>query len=817
MDRIKFGQTLIGSILLLSVALSPSQADHHEALPLADKKVAHLRRLPYGVSGQTYLGLRKKHIQSVEFSGAGIKSDYGYVKRSGLFSRGLWLRLKNDGWKKTARGSIQFFKEIDGRRYNSLILWVKANKPNQKLRVSIKHWEESGFEPALAKTPIFNIDSQSKDRISQVVIPYHSFLPHGGVSFEEIQGLEIEFGSKELGNPRKAVVDIYGLAFVSQEKLPRWIQIIPSWRPSAQVVKKPKPGSEPGSNYTGQEIYTPEAESPPFSVVEKPDLPTSLKVKKAQAPAPPLFNFEAALKKLRGFNWPAIGANVLAVFFLGLGVLLLVRARRRKRLRAANPLGYALHEVKWLENLKPWKNDLGAEKDFWKSLPKSDGSLAWLSVSNLSLKPSVNEVFHGLNFLHQQIRLAKQRNINLIPSLCFVRTVYHFESFLARPNLYMWKKLGESELYLSDEELRVKHIGSFPVWIPPYWQKKNGMPQKVLVAFGKMPGAAFTSDSIQFQFDSGEFQKLTVEVLKKFAKVCKGVRIEGATSLLNESLELYWEGQLTHAAGYRKKEFWAEVTQAVKKEYRDFIFISDEAGSDAEALRRVGFHYFENDRVRETLAHQVEMGSVGNLESALVDARGGVSSQSIYNLTPLLRARSMKSAPAASKLIVAVLSSLLPGLLSFDKNREREFNRFIEISHRWPALIEGRFFILSNDTSEVFSFGRLSGKNLLVVVANFSQINKNTTVRMTPVLEGFEGHRLYLFNDLLFGQPNFKALKEGSSGPPAMAVLGQDLRDVGLFVKLSGLNLKTYSVTLSRPVYSVKTDKPQALARVAKV
>ena len=88
---------------------------------------------------------------------------------------------------------------------------------------------------------------------------------------------------------------------------------------------------------------------------------------------------------------------------------------------------------------------------------------------------------------------------------------------------------------------------------------------------------------------------------------------------------------------------------------------------------------------------------------------------------------------------------------------------------------------------------------------------------MTPVLEGFEGHRLYLFNDLLFGQPNFKALKEGSLGPPAMAVLGQDLRDGGLLVKLSGLNLKTYSVTLSRPVYPVKTDKPQILARVAKV
>src|SRR5204863_2273205 len=123
---------------------------------------------------------------------------------------------------------------------------------------------------------------------------------------------------------------------------------------------------------------------------------------------------------------------------------------------------------------------------------------AWISPYQAFVERDPADEHHGEAFLRRQVKAARKSGVRLFPSLCFVRSIFHFDTFLANPQLYMTKTIPSSEIHLSDEELRVRYIGYFPVWVPPYWQKHQSLPQKLLVAYGKLLGLMATSDSVHF-------------------------------------------------------------------------------------------------------------------------------------------------------------------------------------------------------------------------------------------------------------------------------------------------------------------------------
>src|SRR5215467_8455637 len=56
-----------------------------------------LQRLPLGISGQPSLFVRYKHVESVMFYGAGVKSKFSFMRGESLLPEGLSLSLRNDG------------------------------------------------------------------------------------------------------------------------------------------------------------------------------------------------------------------------------------------------------------------------------------------------------------------------------------------------------------------------------------------------------------------------------------------------------------------------------------------------------------------------------------------------------------------------------------------------------------------------------------------------------------------------------------------------------------------------------------------------
>src|SRR5258706_11018889 len=104
---------------------------------LTESQVRELRELPNSVGHQQSLVVRSRHVDSVRFYGASHTSRSGYAREVSIKPEGLWLDLKIQGMEPWSRAVIVFVKDFDVSKYNSLVLWLRANQIKKKIFVGL--------------------------------------------------------------------------------------------------------------------------------------------------------------------------------------------------------------------------------------------------------------------------------------------------------------------------------------------------------------------------------------------------------------------------------------------------------------------------------------------------------------------------------------------------------------------------------------------------------------------------------------------------------------------------------------------------------
>ncbi len=638
--------------------------------------------------------------------------------------------------------------------------------------------------------------------------------------------MTFEFGSGTSLNQKLGSLDIFGVSFVKQSPPLKAIEVFAAAPAPASVVMAPKKkpvvavaATKPKTQKEFQfDVVSKQTNMPVAGIAVTPAKPKRARtaqivtppappaVEKAPEPAPVSASDDKSDSSVRKL------ILLLVALIIGslVTIALLMRRKTPKKLSAS--FGKTFFEINWPLASSQNTPTLADEKRFWKEMSAQGVSAGWMSPFQATADQlTTNEGYFAEVFLKRQIEMAKDANIRLLPSLCFARTVFQYETFLANPRIYSFKHVAPSDRHFSDQELRTKNIGYFPVWIPPFWQRQHALPERVLVAYGKLPGVSPSSDSVQYLLTAPELRKYAVETILRFAEVSNGVRIQGAAAMLNSALIKFWHIPLTEQQRTKAGEFWADVIRAVRAKHPNFVFVADHAGGESKLLRDLGFDFFENDNLRETLTNQIRLETVGNLATLLSPPASALLERSIHDLSPLLGAEVPSSANERNNLLASLVLSLLPGAIEHDGSVNGAFGKFVKTLNTTPLFRNGNFLLLSTDAPGVLAFARWDPRTLYVAVANLSSQSLTANINVQPFLGGFTPNAMYLFNDVLHGTSYLKDLPTESSGEPALAVLGQDVYDNGLPVTLTARSLRLFSVNMKRPIRNETSAKIRQL------
>lgn len=923
---------------LLSLYAAPS-----EGPTLTEALSDQLLNLPYGLAGQRGLIVRLKHVDSVQFYGAGADSKFSFVRGHAVIPGGLSLRLKNTGSFSWASGTIRLKTPLNVTRYNSVVVWVRTTHPGLRFWIGVQdpHWSES--DRAQARTDILPFRGFPTGQPVQLVIPFAAIYPDQPMDYTRLSQLAFEFGQDTVGNDIGGEIEILGIAFVHQDKIMRRVRIVtdqalvradgiprrgrrlPGERRGVMAFDPAKPGDETDeatapadaaadmSVDSGAETATDTAAADAASTVEtrlahEPVAPApaaaqeiqpeplkqarpadragqtaaallslthsqtrnflnSLRARLSHSPdgtrtaarasgavpakaAFPAADPAAAAPSNVSFRLPAIAAGGAGLAVFACAVWVLTRRRNAHRLRQLPKIFHAIH---WPFTITESTSLARFQRDFWKGLAAERVKVGWLSVTGNTVDKTSDEEFYGARFLERQVRMASEAGVRVFPSLSFVKTVFHYESFLANPKLYHVKPVDDGDRELTDAEIRAKEKHAFPVWVPSFWQNKYNLPYRVLVEFGKVPGIPVAKNIVQYNLNAPELRAMAIRTISRFAEVSPGVRIEDAVMLLSSRQApktrtrkdgasaritapakisipakngANGAGQNGHAKDAEKDpptvlaigaaEFWSEVIAAVRLRYPEFLFVAGPAGADAAALRAFGFDYVENDGVVETLTDQVQAGSTGPVERVLT-ANADVLKDSIYDVSNLIRPSPSTEVVQRQNLLTTILLALLPGVLQHDDNLPDDVTTFIQRISRSTVLRKGHFVSLPSNSGNVVAFARWRRRALFVAVANFSSVAQEAAVRLDPIADGLDENKLYLFNNAVHGTEQLRNVINTGNGGPALALWGQSLRDAGVNIRLPGLSLKLFSVNLTRPIPTASAkEEAEALTTLAR-
>lgn len=516
----------------------------------------------------------------------------------------------------------------------------------------------------------------------------------------------------------------------------------------------------------------------------------------------PLFKDKGGASFFTEFPISVSGQSLILMFVFAIWM-----TRRRTKLSAMYPLQNAVRQVLWPPSPAKRPKRRESDRQFWRQMGAKRVRHAWLSPFQVSLKRRSEEDHYGEGFLKRQIMLARRENVFVYPSLCFVRTVFYHQAFFTNPRLYLTKPIPHADRHLSDEQLRTKHIGYFPIWLPPSRQREHNLPQRLLVAYGKIPGQIASHDSIQYDISSKELRDMASRVIERFVAITEGVRVEGAAFMLNSNLKKFGLHP-SQPAETPQREFWPEIISSIKTKFPSFVFVADSVGADYKAICDMGFDFFENDHLRDVLLNQIRLELVGRLPK-LIQEMEPYLSRSIYNAVPLLHQEQPMGLINLQKRLTLALLSMMPGIMQYDGNWPEDLDGFFDWRQTLPVLRKGAFAMLETGSPSCFAFARWIGRSLYIFVANFSVNANETYIRFDALLPSIDKSKLFLFSDAWYGAAFSRSLPTETKGGPVTAVLGKDLSEMGLPVSLSGLSMRAFHITFPRAIPNGVSPKIQ--------
>lgn len=839
---------------------SPSFAAKADAgKELTPDLAAKLTSLPYGIANQKSVGVRFKHVESVQFDGAGKNSLFSFKRGDSVIPEGLNLVFRQRGQLNWATGTVQFKTPIDLSRYDSMVVWVYANKPNLRFAVALQSPNADGSNPAWeTKTnPIPSQGFPAKEAV-QMVIPFARIDQRKNLDLKNVSRIKFEFGEDATGNSSTGVIEVYGIAFVSQTWPLKQVQVVFNRaKPTIASAESAKTLAVEGEKVVAPppqalpekpQVQTPKAIALRFmsrtvaSLLRMSDAETAQFFKKMgltwNSPTKEKFlgehepevreSYENKLVSSYSRKWPMggpvysdptdsfefnIGAgDIWLVLMTGVLIALIVVMRRQRKIMALSKVTRVVHEVRWPFMLADSIDGSKMEKEFWKEIAGQQARFAWLSVKGITVEKCPDNEYYGESFLKRQVLLARKAGVKLFPSFSFARTAFRYDSFLTNPRLFHVKTVAAADKNVSDEELLARDKGYFPVWIPPFWQRHYEMPARVLVEYGKTGDAVPSKENVQYNLTSADLRVVTIETVERVAQTASGIRIEDATSLLAHRMA---RKKKDKEADADLPEFWKDVTTRVKGKHPEFLFIADAAGDDGQALVDMGFDFFENDQLANALLKDIRAGKVSALTPILSGPSASLLKSSIYNLGELVRSTAAGEVADHQNTLAVLTAAMLPGVIQQTDTLPQDLSKFIVRLGRLSVLRKGKFALLESNSDAVLAFARWRKQTLYVAIANFSSKPVDAVVSLAALTNGLDNNKLYLFSNALHGIP---AAKTGAESPaaapeePALAMWGQNLRDSGLPLTIPGLSLRLFSVSLSRPV--INGAVPEAVEEV---
>lgn len=219
MKTINIQRFFVVSSLFFQAALGNIGTVYAARQPVLDPTEAdQLRSLEFGVTSGTSLIVRSRQVVDVLNSGAGSSSKFGFAQEGGMSKEILWLRLHNAGSETWSTSAVEFHNHMDVSRYDSLLIWVRALEPNQRLLVTLQDrgWKNKKTPQALS--PYFPLWGLPQNKILQVVIPFKALTYNASLDFARLHRLGFQFGRETAGNVDGDIIEVLGVAFVAQEE-----------------------------------------------------------------------------------------------------------------------------------------------------------------------------------------------------------------------------------------------------------------------------------------------------------------------------------------------------------------------------------------------------------------------------------------------------------------------------------------------------------------------------------------------------------------------------------------------------------------------
>jgi hypothetical protein len=713
--------------------------------------------------------LKFKEVSRVVFFQSGRASRFGFFRNvEGFFSRGLWVRVESNQ-KENWGFRVQLNEPMNIKQHSALAFWLRSNHADLEFWLAI----EDKTIGVTAMTKPIKIAKKGLRSFQPVLVPLSDFDSAVPLETPTINEFIVYFNQI----PSKIMVEAMG--FLSGT--PKPVLIPPPTRDQTRSKSKaltpkravaalsvtlaPLPSPTPSIQFSAVEIKQ-EYLSDPRHPATPPKSSTTDETHKN-------------MLMIRNYIFAGVLKTILLAIIV-FSIFFLARALWRKR-----PQKNSKKIPKFI-----YRTERILDSDEWGHWPHAHIQDAWISPNLVGYKPKKPEdLFFGETLISQQVKDANTFQINLIPSINFSKIPFRPEYFYSKPHLFLSKALTPVEFHLSDHELTTKHNGYLPVWIPPYWQKKNNLSQRMLVSYGRCAGGITISNSLQYHLRSPHLMEYAEQILMKFPPFCKGVRIECAADLLSVNLN-----SLDHQFnGAPKIEFWRRVLPPIKAKAPHFLILADAAGPHMKKLFDLGFDMAENDLLVKALLETLLHGHSYEVQKWLLPECRPLLRRSVYNLSNVLNNYAHMGLRREQVFVAAKVLALLPGMVEHNDNIPPELRDFFLFVSGNSLLLEGEFAALPTNSSDVLGFARWVSKNLIVALANLSKEQRDVSVYIDPIAEAFSADKMYLV-DVLYSESH------DSHDVPAMAILGRDVLDAGFSTTMPELSVKLFSVSLTKPI-----------------
>ena len=752
------------------------------------------------------LVLRRETFSDIGFSG-GAKGSYAGEGEDGRLS----LFLVNGAGASGASARLMLAKPMDLSGYGRLRIRVRALKGAKAFWLAVE--DGSGKQPESVQVRTGPIYIQGSDE-EPVSVTVH--LNELGDKYDptRVISLILEFGTDTVDNPAGSALEISSMVF-----LPKAVAAAPG-----AVPVQPVPAGEWVK---------------PALLPETARKPTAADAGKAAREGPVPFSLQQSshywfrVIAVIGAAWfmiwmlyrekPATDSSIAPLYEINArawGASKLpdgaCRLRKFKEIPAHELAAIRRQGFRSVWMMGIWEIPLEVRAISRRYADDYSGSP--YAIADYRINPQLGTEVEFQDFVKRAHRAGLKVIVDFIPNHIGVGSPWIKE----HPEWFIHRRLSAEEKHLPDDELCRRHPDYFPVVA----RLPNGDgyrdEERIVVAHGRDPYFPSWIDTAQLDYAVPRLRKKMVSVLEKCARLADGVRCDMAMLVLRSQVHQQWHRDWSQENFNRRMphEFWEEAIPAIKKQFKDFVFIAESYWANEGYLQELGFDYTYNKHFYDLLKEAVHTGHAGNLVSFLKSVGKDFLRRSLNFIENHDEERAMVVFGPEKQRPAAIALATLPGLPLFHQGQLEGWSERLPVQRVIPkdgtpcdaelknfysgliSLIQAPVFRLGDlhwidsDNASLLAFSRSHEGKRYYTVINFSGSNQTALIRLPQASQLFAAEKLYAFNDI---HHRFRRRPKDDKDSPLLPYYvypGQFLVRRGLPIELPPFEAHIFSVKI---------------------